>query len=133
VERGKFILNQDIHRPKSRLKNEQFASINLEIKCYLQKQFLSHWVIKDLVINLIKKPLEFVVFTTSNWFPHNFCVKNMDLQLKVLGDSNNGPILIEHGNCIACNFHINSKYKDTVKILENFIKNRFYTLVVKLF
>jgi len=74
--------------------------------------------------------LEFLVFSTSNWFPHNYCVKNIDLQCKELGRSPNGTIILEHENTIACNFHINSKYKETVQILHNFIKKSFYSLTV---
>jgi len=48
-DRGKFILNPDRLRPKSNIKLEQYITINTEVKCFLMKQNLHHWVLKDIV------------------------------------------------------------------------------------
>ena len=74
--------------------------------------------------------MEFLAFTTSTWYAHEFCVKNPKLQLKILCESDKGPAVIEHGNSIACNFHICKKYIFTIKLLENFIRNKFFNIVV---
>ena len=40
----------------------------------------------------------------------------------VLAESERGPQIVEHRNTLAVQFHISSKYLETVKALENFIK-----------
>jgi hypothetical protein len=69
--------------------------------------------------------LEFKVEISSNWIPHNICVNNIDLQYNILSTSEKGATIIEHENSIGCFFHITTKYKETVKILENFIHRKF--------
>ena len=121
---------KETYRAKSAVKQEKYISRNNEIKLYLQKKTLSHFSVRDIVNMLYNKPLEFIALTSSTWFPHDICVKNPNLQFKVLCDSNKGPAIIEHSNSIVCNFHISSKYKDTVKLLENFIRNKFFYILV---
>ena len=54
----------------------------------------------------------------------------MELQFKILSNSNKGPIIIEPANSISCNFHISGKYKESVTILENFISKKFSNISV---
>lgn len=42
-----------------------------------------------------------------------------------IAESERGPELIEHKNTIATQLHIETKYMPTVKILENFVNNKF--------
>lgn len=54
-----------------------------------------------------------------------FCVKSLDLMFKILVECPTGPLIVEYENTISCNFHITSKHKESVKILNNFIKKKF--------
>ena len=50
VDRGQYILKEKQYRPKTVSKEELFISSNHETKCILQKQNISHWLLKGLVI-----------------------------------------------------------------------------------
>ena len=54
----------------------------------------------------------------------------MELQFKILSNSNKGPTIIEHENSIGCNFHISEKYKESLIILENFIAKKLNNISV---
>ena len=124
--RGKFVLNNNF-MGKDYIKNNNAISSNYkEIKVHLTKQFLSHYLIKDL-------PIEFTVYSTLTWFPHNFNVSYKKYQFKIIGMSYKGPILIEHENSIGAAFHSNINYKESIIILENFIKKKFKDIQDKLF
>jgi hypothetical protein len=47
--RGQYITGGKSYRPKTVLKEEICIASIKEIKCNLQKQHLSHWLLKDLV------------------------------------------------------------------------------------
>lgn len=119
-DRGKYVL-KEYHESK----NTNLISTNKkEIKTKVLKQYCLHWLVK-------KVPVEFVAYTSLTWYPHNFCVTNKDKQYKTICDSNFGPMVIEHGNSIGTMFHILSNYGETVKILENFIANKFVDVQTK--
>ena len=49
VNRGQYILNEKQYIPKTVSNEQVFTSTNHETKCILQKQNLSHWLLKGLV------------------------------------------------------------------------------------
>jgi hypothetical protein len=116
--RGKYILNPNFNRVKSANPSNHVLSVNTENKISIQKQFFSHWLLKDL-------PPDFVASINLTWFSHNFSLKSKDLQHKILCISANGPIIIEHLESVGVAFNISNKYPQTVKILENFIEKKF--------
>ena len=126
MNRGKFVLPYKF-KGKDSIRNEfAFATICNEIKVNITRQYLYHFLVENL-------PLEFIVNTSLTWFPHFFNVSNLSLQFKVICESEEGPVVIEHQNSIGVLFHINEKYKDTVTFMENFIRNKFNEVQNKVF
>ena len=124
--RGRFVL-PDKFKGKDFIKNKfAFITICNEIKVSITRQNLSHYLVENL-------PLEFVVYSSLSWFPHFVNVSNKKFQYKIIGESEKGPIIIEHENTIGVGFHINIKFRDSVTLLENFIKNKFCVIRDKLF
>lgn len=82
------------------------------------KKFSHHWLCNDL-------PFDFIVENNSTWNFHNVCFQHKELQYLVLFDSDKGPMVLLHENSVLVNFQINNKYKETTKILYNFIKKKF--------
>ncbi len=41
-------------------------------------------------------------------------------------------MIVEHGNFVGLSFHVYSKYKDTLTILDNFVKKKFEETHVRL-
>ncbi len=80
IERGKYLMRKQVSaiRPNSvSVKLEQkFSSMNTEIKISLQKQNLSHWLVKGV-------PLHLVVMTNLSWFSHNISYQKPDLELQI--------------------------------------------------
>ena len=108
-------------------KNTDSISSNCkELTVHLTKQFFSHYLNNNL-------PIEFTVYSTLTWFPHNFNVSYKKYQFKIIGISFKGPVLIEHDNSVGCAFHINNNYKESIIIIENFIKKKFSEIQEKLF
>ena len=125
-ERGKFVL-LDNFMGKDFIKNKNAISSNFkELKFQVTKHFISHYLIKNL-------PPEFTVYSTLTWFPHNFNVSYKKYQFKVIGMCFKGPILIEHENSVGAAFHSKSSYKESIIILQNFIKRKFSKIQSKLF
>ena len=125
-KRGKFVL-YDNFIGKDYFKNTNSISSNCkELKVHLTKQFFSHYLNNNL-------PIEFTVYSTLTWFPHNFNVSYKKYQFKIIGISFKGPVLIEHDNSVGCAFHINNNYKESIIIIENFIKKKFSEIQEKLF
>lgn len=96
----------------------------------ITKNFLSHWAFKNIVIKIVIQHSEFKVEVTSYWIPHIFVVKSLDLQFKILAESTYGPSIVEYENSLSCNFHLSSRYPEALKILENFILEKFYKIQV---
>ena len=124
MSRGQFVL-PDKYEPRS-FNARTIVSNCKELKLTVKKQFLSHWIVKRL-------PVEFVVYSTLSWFPHYFNVSYEKFQFKTICESMKGPFIIEHENTIGVAFHAMSSYKESVMILENFIRQSFKSVQEKLF
>ena len=126
MSRGKFVLS-DKFKGKDFIKNNfAYTTICNEIKVIITRQYLSHYLIEFL-------PLEFIVYSSLTWFPHFVNVSNKKYQYKIICESERGPIIIEHENSVGMGFHVNLKYKDSVTLLENFIKSKFNEVRDKMF
>ena len=72
-----------------------------------------------------------MAYTSLTWFQHNFNVNNLKLQYKTIYDSNFGSVVIEHCNSVGNIFHILKNYPETISLLENFIRKKFYEVHTK--
>ena len=116
--RGKFVLDGTF-RGKDYNKNEfAMSTYCQEIKAKVTRQYVSHYLVQNC-------PVEFIGICSLEWFPHYVNVTAKKLQFKTICQSEKGPIVIEHENSIGVAFHSMEKFKDSVKILENFIKKKF--------
>ena len=123
--RGKFVLT-DRFKGKDYIKNEYAMNTFChEIKVKITRQYVSHYLVENC-------PIEFIGITSLEWFPHFVNVTAKKLQFKTICQSVKGPIVIEHENTIGVAFHSQEKFKDSVKILENFIKKKFNEVKDKL-
>ena len=123
--RGKFVLN-DKFKGKDYDKNEcAMNTFCYEIKVKITRQYVSHYLVQNC-------PIEFIAINSLEWFPHFVNVTAKKLQFKTICQSVKGPIVIEHENTIGVAFHSQEKCKDSVKILENFIKKKFNEVKDKL-
>jgi hypothetical protein len=93
---------------------EIITSLNNEIKVFIPNKFYSHHLFKSL-------PQQFLVYSTNEWFPHQFFVTDSSLESTMLAESKKGFIILERGPNLACFFNIKKKYKDSLKLLENYI------------
>lgn len=87
-------------------------------RCTIDKHYMSHWAVLGL-------PTSFLVINKNQWDPHPINITNVEQVIKnytIIGENEKGPQLVEHRNTLACQFHINIRYKETVKVIENFIK-----------
>lgn len=126
MSRGKFIL-PDNFKGKDYIKNEATIISNChEILNIINRQYLSHYLVNSV-------PNEFVGFTTLTWFPHFFNVFYRKYHFKAICKSDKGISVIEHENSVGVAFHPQMHYRETVKILENFIKYKFREVQVKIF
>lgn len=121
--RGKYITPKTSYRPhsvsqKSKSDIETYMNFNTEIKIQIEKRIIYHWLLKNI-------SLEFIADFSTKWFAHNVCLKYKELQYLILANCDKGPSIIEYKNTVATMFHINSKYEESVKILENFINKKF--------
>lgn len=124
MSRGKFVLPDKFI--SNYYNNNTIVSNCKELKLTIKKQFLSHWSVNNL-------PIDFVVYSTLNWFPHYFNVGYEKFQFKTICESIKGPFVIEHENTLAVGFHVMNMYKESIKILENFIKKNYKKVQNKLF
>ena len=125
-ERGKFVLNNNFIG-KDYIKNKNSIISNCkELKVEITKHFNSHYLINNI-------PNQFTVYSTLTWFPHNFNVQYKKFQFKIIGMSFKGAVLIEHENSVGAAFHPISSYKESIIILQNFIKEKFIHIQNKLF
>jgi len=125
-DRGKYMIRTSSARPSSMSSkiNQNYSTMNTEIRVSIQKHNLSHWLVKGM-------SLSFIVMTNSTWFSHNIAVQNEKLELQVLSESGKGYMIIEHGNYVGVSFHVCSKYKETLILLENFIRKKFEEQVIQ--
>jgi hypothetical protein len=96
-----------------------------EIKVKIIRQYISHYLVQNC-------PIEFIGICSLEWFPHFVNVTAKKLQFKTICQSRKGSIVIEHENSIGVAFHSEEKFKDSVKILENFINKKFNEVKDKL-
>lgn len=124
MSRGKFVLATRYNNKDSN--NKTIISNCMELKVSIIKQFLSHWLVKNIAN-------EFACFTTLTWFPHYINVSYEKFQYYTICESNKGPIVVEHDNSIGVAFHVNSRYKYTEILLENFIQHYCTILFGKIY
>ena len=123
--RGKFVLT-DTFRGKDYNKNEfAWSTYCQEVKVKITRQYVSHYLVENC-------PIEFIGICSLEWFPHFVNVTAKKLQFKTICQSGKGPIVIEHENSIGVAFHSMEKFKDSMRILENFIKKNFNEVKDKL-
>ena len=126
MSRGKFILPDNYKVKDSIKKNKTIISNCHEIINVITSQYISHYLIESL-------PNEFVGYTSLTWFPHFFNVFYRKYHYKVICQSDKGISVIEHDNSVGVAFHPMENYRETVLMLENFIKYKFKEVQVKLF
>ena len=126
ISRGKFIL-PDNFKGKDFIKyNKTIISNCHEILNVVTRQYLSHYLVESL-------PNEFVGYTSLTWFPHFFNVFYRKYHFKAICQSDKGISVIEHENSVGVAFHPQTNYRETVLLLENFIRQKFREVQNKLF
>ena len=127
LSRGKFIL-PDNFKGKDYLSNpgQTIISNCHEILNKITREYLSSYLLNDI-------PNEFVGYTSLTWFPHFFNVTYRKYNFKAICLSDKGISVIEHDSSVGIVFHPKSEYKDSIKLLNNFIKNKFREIQIKLF
>ena len=126
MSRGKFIL-PDNFRGKDYVTNPKTIVSNChEILNKITREYLSHYLVDFL-------PNEFVGFSNLTWFPHFFNVSFRKYNFKVICLCDRGISVIEHDNSVGAAFHPKIGYKESVLVLENFIKTKFNEVQTKLF
>ena len=126
ILRGKFIL-PDNFKGKDYIKNNNTIVSNChEILNIVTRQYLSHYLVESL-------PNEFVGYTSLTWFPHFFNVFYRKFHFKTICQSEKGISVIEHDNSVGVAFHPHKNYRETILLLENFIRQKFREVQVKLF
>lgn len=109
------------------LKQPLIVTSPYDAKCELRKNLMSHWVLKDMYH-------EFLVENVNQWDPHpvNICYpETVKTSYKTLADGERGPQIAEHQNSIVTQFPIQSKHKETVKLLQNFILQALSKVVIE--
>jgi len=94
------------------------------VKCHVKKQYVSHWAVDGL-------PQEFVVENKNTWDPHPVNITNVELVSRnydTIAESERGPQIVEHLNSLCVQFHVDPKYKESVKVLSNFIRRKMFQL-----
>jgi hypothetical protein len=127
MSRGRFIL-PDSFRGKDYISNpsETIVSNCHEILNKITREYLSSYLVNNL-------PNEFVGFTSLTWFPHFFNVTFRKYNFQAICLSDRGISVIEHDNSVGVAFHPKKGYKETIILLENFIKSKFKEVQTKLF
>ena len=54
---------------------------------------------------------------------------NHDRAFVSVAESERGPLLVEHKNCVAMQFHVDRKHPETQQILENFVSHHMYRII----
>lgn len=86
-----------------------------ECPCYILSEQTNNWLIKEIKLR------EFVVPIHSQWIMIN---NSPIFPFTVICENERNPILFEYRNSVGAFFHINSRYPQTVVILETFIRHK---------
>jgi len=119
---GSFFQKKKQYRSKP-LKEIEQTNMNLyETMCYIKKSYLQHWICKGV-------KMEFKIPKINKWDSHPLNIQlenaaNIGNNYSTLAESDRGPQLIEHGNMIASQFHIDPVYPETLQILKNFVDSK---------
>ena len=126
LSRGKFILPDNFKGKEFIKKNNTIISNCHEILNVVTRQYLSHYLVESL-------PNEFTAYTSLTWFPHFFNVFYKKYHFKAICQSDRGISVIEHENSVGVAFHPQANYRETVVLLENFIRYKLRDVQIKLF
>lgn len=126
MSRGKFVLPDKFKGKDSNKNKSALVTFCHEIKVSVTRQYLSHYLMESL-------PLEFVAYTSLTWYIHYYNVSDRNSQIKVLCESERGPVVIEHENSTGVAFHPQEKLKDSSQLLENYIRKNFFEVRDKIF
>ena len=127
MSRGRFIL-PDNFKGKDYLSNPQMTIVSNchEILNKINREYLSSYIADNI-------PNEFVGYTSLTWFPHFFNVSFRKYNFQAICLSDKGISVIEHDNSVGVAFHPKIGYKETIMLLDNFIKTKFREVQTKLF
>lgn len=82
---------------------------------------MHHWAVENL-------ESEFVAINESLWDPHPVGLATSspwEVNYSAIAESERGPEIVEHKNTMATQFHIETKYEATIKLLQNFVDKKF--------
>ena len=100
-----------------------------DVKCYIKRTQGSHYLFKGL-------PKEFVVDAKNKWDPHPVQSSKTSYSIvkrsyETLAESDRGPLIVTHENTCCVQFQLSRKYRETVKILSNFIARTVQEITFK--
>ena len=70
----------------------------------------------------------------NTWDPHPINVTNLGVvqeNYETMAESERGAQITAHMNTVALQFHVDKKYKETVKILSNYIRHKTQQIHLK--
>ena len=126
MSRGKFILPDYFRGKDFNQNNKTIVSNCHELYNFITRQYLSHYLVESL-------PNEFVGYTSLTWFPHFFNVFYRKYHFKAICQSDKGITVIEHENSVGVAFHPQANYRETIVLMENFIRQKFKEVHEKIF
>jgi hypothetical protein len=94
-----------------------------ERRCRVRVESATNWLLSDLTRG--KGRPEFKVHTALKWNLDEMACKYSGQSYTSLADGDNGPLLIEFGNCIGASFKVSAAYPDTISLLELFAQKKF--------
>lgn len=85
----------------------------------VNKDHLHHWIFQGV-------DMQFIVNNESLWHCHptGLCSSVNDVNYIVLAESSKSPEVIEHNHTIAMQFHIETHYQSTIKLIQNFVDGK---------
>ncbi|CAD8071905.1 unnamed protein product [Paramecium sonneborni] len=114
---GKFVVKSPTYKPK-----QQMLSNQTEMTCIIKKQFLNHWLFKNV-------SMEFTIKQSNAWDIHSITFVNPEKRFQVLAENNvRGPLILQCENILALLFEIENKSRDQIHIVQNFIENGIKTI-----
>lgn len=95
-----------------------------EAVCTIRSEHFNHWIFEG-----VNHQKQFTVEPRNSWDVHpiNITTSNYDsvqTNYVTLADCPRGPMIAEHQNCIALQFPLNMKYKETIRVLHNFVERQ---------